>query len=124
MALGEDDGVDEDVLARLRDLGGDDDPGFLAGLLEDFVAHADRAIEGMRGAVLAGDAKRLVEVAHGLKGSSGNVGARGLAALCAEVERSGRVGTPTAATSTIEAAAREWTRVRARFAREIRGGSA
>ncbi len=124
MAIGEDSGVDEDVLQRLRDLGGDDDPGFLGDLVKDFLAHGDRAMEGMRAAVKAGDAKRLAEVAHGLKGSSGNVGARALSVLCAEAERIAKTGETAAASVPVEAAVAEWARVRARLAREIPGGRA
>jgi HPt (histidine-containing phosphotransfer) domain-containing protein len=49
----------------------------------------------MRQALAAGDAARLAEGAHSLKGSSGALGARRLAELCAELvadARSERLG--------------------------------
>jgi HPt (histidine-containing phosphotransfer) domain-containing protein len=112
----EEDAVDPVVLERLRALGGDDDPGFLRGLVEEFLAHAERSIDEMRAAVRAGDGARLADLAHGLKGSSANLGARRLSALASAVERAGRAGEARTAGDPVEEAAAELARARPRLA--------
>jgi HPt (histidine-containing phosphotransfer) domain-containing protein len=114
----EEDPVDPVVIERLRDLGGADDPGFLKSLVDEFLGHAEKSVEDLRAAAVAGDAKRLAEVAHALKGSSANLGARRLSARAAEIERAGKAGEPQAARDPVEAAAAEFVRVRARLVEE------
>jgi HPt (histidine-containing phosphotransfer) domain-containing protein len=112
------DPVDPVVIARLRDLGGPEDPGFLKGLVDEFLAHADRSVDQLRSAADAGDAKRLADLAHALKGSAANLGARALSAHAAEIERAGKAGEPRAARDPVEAAAAELARVRVRLVEE------
>jgi HPt (histidine-containing phosphotransfer) domain-containing protein len=88
--------VDPSVLdpARLEELLDLDpgDPSLLLRFIGRFGANAREAVDGMRGALEAGEAHRLGRVAHGLKGSSANLGAHRLAELCKEVELMGEGG--------------------------------
>jgi HPt (histidine-containing phosphotransfer) domain-containing protein len=116
--------VDEKRIALLRDLGGPDEPGFVPGLVKGYLAHADGAIAAMRKAAESGADADLERAAHGLKGSSANLGASGLAAICADLQRAGAARTARAAGPRVEAAAAEYARVRARLARELPAGTA
>jgi signal transduction histidine kinase/DNA-binding NarL/FixJ family response regulator len=82
--------LDPDAVGALRELGD-----VLPRAVRSFLDHRPSLTEGMRQALAAGDAARLAEGAHSLKGSSGALGARRLAELCAELvadARSERLG--------------------------------
>jgi len=112
--------VDPSVLESLRDLGGEDEPEFLKDLLTKFVEHADRAVVELRAAAACGDRERVRAVAHGLKGSAGNVGAKPLADLAAELEATAKSPGAAVTSADVETLAREVVRVRARLAAELR----
>jgi HPt (histidine-containing phosphotransfer) domain-containing protein len=116
--------VDEARIAELRDLGGPEDPGFVAGLVRDYLAHGEEAVVAMRRAAAAGADHELEQAAHGLKGSSANLGAAPLAAICADLQRAGAERAARSAGPRVEAAAAEFARVRARLSREAAAGSA
>ena len=59
-------------------------------LLETFVVEAARQYEEAKSAWDAQDMEVLRRAAHSLKGSSGNVGAEDLQAICADLEHSAR----------------------------------
>ena len=61
-------------------------------LLGLFETEAPPLIEKIRKAIEVSDAPALKAAAHSLKGAAANLGARGMAASCAELERQGRDG--------------------------------
>ena len=115
----EPDSLDAGVLQSLRALGGPEDPDFLPGLLREFLKHGETAVIAMRAAVAAADSKTLDRTAHGLKGSGASLGAKPLAALCAELQALGAAGKASSAGPRVEAAAAEFLRVKARARSEI-----
>ncbi len=72
--------------ATLRALEVPDDPAALGELLGLFQADWAARSPGLAAAAAARDAKGLAALAHALKGSAGNLGARRLAALLARIE--------------------------------------
>jgi HPt (histidine-containing phosphotransfer) domain-containing protein len=104
--------LDPVVVERLKELGGDDDPGFFRGLVDEFLSNADQTVDAMRAAALAGDSPRLADLGHALKGSAANLGARALSAKAGDVERAGKAREPEAASDLVEEAAAELGRVR------------
>ncbi|MBZ8140135.1 histidine kinase [Rubrivivax gelatinosus] len=84
--------LDETALARLRELDPDGSLGVLGRVLETFRQALGRDLVRMATARDGGDLKTVGEVAHKVKSSSASVGALGLSALCAEVERRVRAG--------------------------------
>jgi len=78
--------LDEAVVADLVRLGGE---GFLDELIDEFVAEADDLLGALRGAVAAFDAPRLRASAHALQSSAANIGAKGIAELCAMLRATG-----------------------------------
>jgi DNA-binding response OmpR family regulator len=75
------------VLAELKQVGDDTLPDFALMLIDQFVEEATSQMEILRAARLRRDAGTLKATAHSLKGTSMTMGARRLAALCAEMEQ-------------------------------------
>jgi len=82
------DHVDMDTLNMLKEIMED---GFKT-LLETFVNDSHSRIEDLRAGLQAGDSDAVRRAAHSLKGSSGNLGANPLAALCLTVENRSKDG--------------------------------
>jgi PAS domain S-box-containing protein len=78
--------LDRGVLATLRGMEEEGEPGFLAELAEMFVQDGNTRIDALRRAADAGDFESIERTAHGLKGSSSNMGAAKMAAICADLE--------------------------------------
>jgi HPt (histidine-containing phosphotransfer) domain-containing protein len=62
------------------------EPDIIVELIDLFLADALRRMIDMQAAIAATDALALRRAAHALKGSSANLGARQMSALCAELE--------------------------------------
>ncbi len=84
----------------------------LSELAEMFYDDARSGIDAMRGAVERGDARTVERAAHTLKGSSGNMGAQRMAALCGELQDVGVSGDLTHAPELLEGLEVEFGRVR------------
>jgi HPt (histidine-containing phosphotransfer) domain-containing protein len=67
-------------------------PNFVRDLVARFVADAALLLTTLRSAAGDADAERLREAAHALKGSSRNLGANPLSALCEDLERDAAAG--------------------------------
>ncbi len=67
-------------------------------LTEVFRAEGETCIVEMRMALSNSDPHQMMEAAHGLKGIASNMGGRGLAAHCAQLEKLGKSGTLDGAT--------------------------
>lgn len=80
--------VDMDTLNMLKEVMED---GFCT-LLETYIDDSKVRIEEIKTALSGSDADSVRRAAHSLKGSSGNLGATNMAALCLQVEEKGREG--------------------------------
>jgi two-component system, sensor histidine kinase and response regulator len=69
-----------------------DDPAMIREIVADFVPAARSGIAEIRDAADSAVAERVRLSSHKLKGSSGMVGAKALAGLCAQLEAAGRAG--------------------------------
>jgi two-component system, sensor histidine kinase and response regulator len=107
--------LDAEAFAALKELYRDEDPRALAEVLAHFIQDAAKRIDILRAAATANDATGLAQAAHGLKSSSANVGALGMAALCQELEQCGRARTGVAALPVVEQLAGEFLQVRQAF---------
>lgn len=76
--------VDRDALTRLKDWGGRE---LIRNMLRIFHEHAPKRMEKIREGVDSGSLAVAEDGAHALKSSAGNLGARRLQSLAAEVER-------------------------------------
>ncbi len=104
--------LDSNVLTNLRRLDQVGEPGFLADLIRRFLADTPKRISAIRDAITAGDAHALHQTAHLLRGNTANLGARGLSALCRELDALGRTGTTAGALPHLQRIEAEFFRVR------------
>ena len=84
--------LDPDHLARLRQLEAATGRSIVAEVVGNFLDEAPRRLVEIQDALASGDSPRLAFSAHGLKGSSAQLGAERLAALCGELESQARSG--------------------------------
>lgn len=78
--------IDSAMLTQLQELLGDR----FSELVERFIADGNRRIHLLRDAVVNKDFDVIHAEAHGLKGSSRNIGANDLGGVCADLEQKGR----------------------------------
>ncbi|MFJ5861727.1 response regulator [Pseudarthrobacter sp. NPDC092439] len=103
--------LDRDRLAMLRSLGGRDGQDLFAAAAAAFQDSVPARLAALRSAVHDGGGPALVQAAHALKGSAGNIGAGALAALCSELEGMGRSGNHATAAALLPRLEAELQRV-------------
>ena len=79
-------------MATLRELQEEGEPDILEELIGLFLEDAPGQMAALGEAVKAGNARSVERIAHTLKGSSGNMGATRMAAICSELEDIGVSG--------------------------------
>jgi CheY-like chemotaxis protein/HPt (histidine-containing phosphotransfer) domain-containing protein len=84
--------VDPAVFASLRALREAGEPDPAVELIDLFLADTPPRLKAMEAAVREAQPPRLQESAHSLKGTASNLGARRLAAFCAELEAGAKAG--------------------------------
>ncbi|HHW77517.1 MAG TPA: response regulator, partial [Xanthomonadaceae bacterium] len=82
--------LDERALAQIRALQRSGKPGLLGKIIGLYLDGSPKLLQQARDAVAGADPEALRQAAHSLKSSSANLGATRLAALCRELEQSGR----------------------------------
>ncbi|MDT0631737.1 response regulator [Rubrivirga sp. S365] len=82
----------DQVCAHVTDMLGEEDPEFVADLVESFAASAREAVAEAESTRSAGDVAGLAAAAHQLKGSASNVGLNTIAGRWGEVEAMARGG--------------------------------
>jgi signal transduction histidine kinase/DNA-binding response OmpR family regulator len=78
--------VDHTVLDGLRELERAGAPGLVKKITDMFLQDTPRQLTDLRDSVQNGDSVRLVKVAHTLKGSAANLGAREMVRICDELQ--------------------------------------
>ena len=82
--------IDMRVIADLRELGGDEDPGLLTELIDLFLTDAPGRVRDVETGLATGDIKLVERAAHTLKSSSANIGALTLSSICKRIEELAR----------------------------------
>jgi len=80
--------INLNVLEGLKKFQQADEPDFVTELIDLFLDDTAVQLESLKGAVAKNDVIEVRRLAHLVKGSSGNIGAVGLAELCQEMEKS------------------------------------
>lgn len=93
--------LDEQALARLRELDPDGRHGVVVRVLAAFETSLARMLKQLQAEHTAGHAAVVIGVAHMLKSSSASVGALALAKACAEIELKLRQGDESALHSDV-----------------------
>lgn len=78
--------IDPTVIGELRALQTAGSPGFLQELIDIFLKEQAQHLARLRKAFQDRDASGLERVAHTMKGSCGNLGARALSKVCSELQ--------------------------------------
>ena len=113
--------LDRSVLSQLRELGAESDTDLVSELVTLFGVETPPLLAAIRAAVAASDGDALRRAAHTLKGTSSSLGAHGLAALSAELERLGRNGHTAQAPALLAQLEHEYERVTGALEVERRG---
>ena len=111
-ATGNGEVLDAKVLAGLREYQRPGEPDFLTHLIRVFLDDLSLRLESIRNAQTRGDLGILRSAAHALKGASGELGAKRLHALCAQLEATARSGILAAALPLVREIEDEAVRVR------------
>jgi signal transduction histidine kinase/DNA-binding response OmpR family regulator/HPt (histidine-containing phosphotransfer) domain-containing protein len=80
------DAIDPTALEGLRELESAGAPGLVKKITDLFLQDTPRQLVALRDSVQNGDSVRLVKVAHTLKGSAANLGAREMVRICGELQ--------------------------------------
>jgi len=78
--------IDPEAIEQLRFLEDEDQPNVVAELVALFVEHTPPKLKQLAEAIETHDLAALRRAAHSLKGSSANVGARGMQHVCEQLE--------------------------------------
>ena len=111
--------LDEETLAKLKELGEGEGPEFLASIIEMFIQTATTSLDKLYAATRMDDAEAIERVAHTLTSSSTYIGALGMAELCRELQLLGRNRAIDGVKSYVEQLAREFGKVREELEREV-----
>ena len=112
--------LDEAVLDTLRQLTVPGEPDVLTEVLQMFLQEFPPRVERMRNAWAAGNIEEMQRSAHSLKGSAGNIGAKRLYRVCAELDDMGRAGDLTKSAPLVDALATEYGKVESEINRLIK----
>lgn len=104
--------ADQDLLKRLEELERELDKEFAVEMAEMFINDTPPLIDAIQKSIDAKDASALAQTAHKLKGSSMNVGATRLGALCLELELLGKSGAPIPPETSTQSIQEEYQRVK------------
>ena len=84
--------LDPEILEGLRELPGDGYANLLCEVADLFTKEAPPRLLELRQALAANDGLAVAQIAHRLKGSSANLGARQMSELCRQLEQQGNEG--------------------------------
>jgi two-component system sensor histidine kinase/response regulator len=114
----DDDGGDDPIGRRLRELSGDGasgGPDLVARLVTSFVERAPHHVAAIAAGLDAGDTTAVENQAHSLKGAAGTIGATAFAAVCDRLETAGRCGDLTGTAGDLVELRAELSRVQRRL---------
>lgn len=89
--------LNQHVLENFRQLQAPDEPDLVQQLIDLYLADTPERLNALHQALAQGDATRVAQAAHSLKGSSANIGAQRVARVCLELERCGKANDLSAA---------------------------
>jgi HPt (histidine-containing phosphotransfer) domain-containing protein len=103
--------LDPEVLDRLRQLSAPGEPDVLAEVLSLFTADVPGRLARLRDALQAADAPAIQRLAHSVKGSAGNIGARALFDISRQLDDAGKAGDLQGAAALVALLEAEYQRV-------------
>ena len=113
------DALDMDVIATLRELGGEDDPELFNELVQLFLDDTPSRMQELWSAFESGDPEAMERAAHALKSSAANLGAMQLSKYFKELESAGRSKDLEPVGSLLESSRTEFERVKQALESEV-----
>ena len=110
------DAVDSERLAELAKLGGEDDPDFLADLVEHFLKDTAQGLNVVMTTFQNNQLEEMGKAAHRMKGSCSNLGAEQMARLCAQLNKADGSSDRDANKLIVEKLEEEFQRVKEQLA--------
>ncbi len=111
--------LDQEIVSTLRAMGDAEDPTFFRDVIEAFFADTTELMTTLQRAITSAEMDLVERTAHTLKGSSTNVGAMGMAALCHELQSVGHTADLVEAVQYLSKLEHEFVRVRRELAELI-----
>lgn len=108
--------LDHEIVSTLMAMGDAEDPTFFRDVIEAFFADTTELMATLQRAITAEEIDTVGRMAHTLKGSSTNVGAVGMAALCHELQSVGSAANLVDAVQCLTKLKTEFDRVRRELA--------
>jgi PAS domain S-box-containing protein len=105
--------MDAAMWKSLREIHSESEGGFLNDIVGLYVDRATASVDALRAAVAGNDMHAILGIAHGLRGSSGNLGFNTMALLCARLEDAARAAALADVRTTVHRLDQELQRVRA-----------
>ncbi|HLP03271.1 MAG TPA: Hpt domain-containing protein [Opitutaceae bacterium] len=102
--------IEPAAIANLRAIGGGD-AGFVGEIVQMFREDTPPSLDELASCAARGDAERLAKLAHGLKGSAANFGARHFRALAERIEAIAKSGDLARAAAAVADLRAEYDRV-------------
>lgn len=109
--------LDEAVIETLRQLTPPGEPDVLAEVLQMFLQEFPPRLERLRIAWASGNIEDMYRSAHSLKGSAGNIGARRLFSVCAQLDGMSRSGDLSNSAPLVAALGAEYGKVESEIRR-------
>ena len=100
------------IFSRLQELQQETDSEFVIELIDIYISETPKQIQAIAAALTAQTFPALMIAAHTLKGSSLNLGAKQLGALCIKLEEIGRTGKPIPEGSSVAEIENEYENVK------------
>lgn len=113
--------INMERLQYLKEFADDGDCKFIHSLFETYFGSADKRLEAIKAAAQEQNAVQMGREAHGLKGSSSNLGADHVATLCRRLEEMGKAGDIGQVDQFIDELEDALKRVRAEYDANIAG---
>ncbi|ETW94841.1 MAG: hypothetical protein ETSY1_33150, partial [Candidatus Entotheonella factor] len=104
--------LDHEIVSTLQAMGDEADPTFFREVVEAFFADTAELITQLQQAITSEEIVTVERTAHTLKGSSTNVGALGMAAICYELQSVANVENAVETAACLTRLEHEFTRVR------------
>ncbi len=111
--------LDQEIVSTLRAMCDESDPTFFREVVEAFFADTAELIAALQQAMTSAEIVTVERTAHTLKGSSTNVGALGMAAICSELQSTASVEKAAETATCLMRLESEFTRVRQELSKLI-----
>lgn len=110
--------IDKSVIQGLRELRSEGQPDPVCELIDLFIEDAEERLRKMEAALHENNLPAVASLAHGLKGSASNLGARPLSTLCGQLEKQAKAARKAGAGKLLRRVKKEYELVKSELEKE------